>query len=114
MSVIRVVCVAYSTSLRHGRNHHARAFGEETGNPGLPADYTFRTGAGVANDEKSASRACRYAVARFLRDNPEYCDAPIFSFGRVSDEVLSASAVRGLRGRNRCSGVALEFANAGV
>lgn len=111
MAIRRSVFVAYSLSLKHGQIYHARAFGEETGNPGLPKDHTFRVGRGVANDENSADSACRYAVARFLRDNPEYAEAQVFSFGRVSDEILTASAAIGLHGRNWCRGVASEFAN---
>lgn len=110
MTIRRSVFVAYSLSLKNGKIYHARAFGEEHGNPGLPEDYTFRVGRGIANDEKSADSACRYAVARFLRENPEYADSQVFYFGRVSDDTLTASAAIGLRGRNWCRGIASAFA----
>lgn len=108
--VRRNVHVAYSLSLKGGRVYHARAYMSEDGNPGLPKDYTFRSTTFSANDEKSADKACRWAVARLLREYPEAQDSPVFKYGRLSEELVQAACVLGYSGKGYGVGVASAYA----
>lgn len=108
--VRRNVHVAYSLSLKGGLLYHARAYMSEDGNPGLPKDYTFRSATFSANDERSADAACRWAVARLLRDYPEAADSPVFKYGRLSEELVQAACVLGYSGKGYGVGVASAYA----
>lgn len=107
--VRRNIHIAYSVTLSGGRNYHARAYMTEDGNPGLPHDHTFKTGAGVGNSAESADVACRAAIAALLESYPEAKGAPVFLYGRQSDAIVSAAPVVSYRGRNRGIGVAGAF-----
>lgn len=104
--VRRNIHIAYSVTLSGGRNYHARAYMTEDGNPGLPLDHTFTTGAGVGNSAESADSACRAAIAALLESYPESRGAPIFHYGRQSDTLISAAPFTRYHGRNRGIGIA--------
>jgi hypothetical protein len=104
--VRRNIHLAYSLTLTGGRNYHARAYMTEDGNPGLPDNHTFRTGAGIGNSAESSDAACRAALAALLESYPEARGAPIFSYGRQSDVFIRAAPIVAYRGRNHGIGIA--------
>lgn len=96
--MLRIIKIAYSYD---AAGYHCRAYMEEIENPGLPHGTVFKYGNAVANADTSDS-ACKSAVARLIADLPECADCEVFSFGRLSGELVSAAPVIGFHGRNRC------------
>jgi hypothetical protein len=104
--VRRNIHVAYSVTFAGGRNYHACAYMTEDGNPGLPEHHTFKTGVSKGNSDESADKATRAAVAALLDSYPEAKGAPVFSYGRQSEAIVSAAPVISYHGRNWGIGVA--------